>query len=133
MTELDQLIANAYASQGKQDDVNKVYLAFLRATLYLPVNKQAPVTEEEPFQPLFAMVNDQYFMLAFDTAERLTTWAGDQIDDIAYVELSGKNIVAGMNEQVYLGLNLGSEHYKEFSPDEIKQLKKIVARIDALV
>jgi hypothetical protein len=133
MTELDKLIAAAYASEGKQDDVNKVYLTFLRSALLIPVEKIPegqvvnldPESEEEPFKPLFAKVDDNFFMLVFDQVERLRSWAGEQIDLIDYVEISGRDIIAGLNDQVFLGLNLGEEFYKEFSPAEIKQLKSI--------
>jgi hypothetical protein len=132
MTELDQLISAAYVSQGKQEDVNKVYIAVLRSLLFLPVKKDKSPDDEEPFRPLFATVNNQHFMLAFDTIERLTEWAGDQFSEIDYVEISGRDLVAGINENIYLVLNIGSDFYKEFSPDEVKHLKKIVARIDQL-
>jgi hypothetical protein len=138
MTELDKLIAAAYASEGKQDDVNKVYLNFLRSGLLIPVEKlpEGKVidadSDEEPFKPLFANVDGNYFMLVFDTVERLRDWAADQMDLIDYVEISGRDIIAGLNDQVFLGLNLGAKFYKEFSPDEVLQLKKIVARIDQM-
>lgn len=134
MTELDKVIAGAFGSEGKQDDVNKVYLTLLRSTLFIPVEKsQAPASEdEEPFKPLFAKMDEKYFMLAFDTVERLTNWAGDQFELIDYVELSGRDLIAGINETVFLCLNIGTEFYKEFSPEEIMQLKKIVSRIDQL-
>lgn len=132
MTELDKAISAAYTSQGKQDDVNKVYLTLLRAELLVPVQKERDPGDEEAFRPLFAHVDDNYFMLAFDTIERLTIWAGDQFEHIDYVELSGRDLIAGMNEKVFLCLNLGTDFYKEFQPDEILQLKKVVARIDQL-
>jgi hypothetical protein len=60
MTELDQVIAAAFASEGKQEDVNKVYLTLLRSVLFLPVQKtdyQVPQSEDtDPFKPLFAKI-----------------------------------------------------------------------------
>jgi hypothetical protein len=138
MTELDRLIAAAYASEGKQDDVNKVYMAFLRSALFIPVEKMSPEKklalgpDDEPFRPLFANVDDNYFMLVFDSLERLHTWAGDQMDLIEYVQIAGQDIVAGLSDQVFLGLNLGETYYKEFSPEEVQHLKKIVGRIEQL-
>jgi hypothetical protein len=136
MTELDQLIANAFKSEGKQDDVNKVYLTLLKASLFVPVKKTDPainhIDEQEPFSPLFAKIEDDYYMLAFDTMERLLTWAGEKVDEIDYVEISGKEVIAGINEKVFLCLNLGTEFYKEFTPDEVKRLKTIVSRIDQM-
>lgn len=132
MTELDQVIAAAYESGGKQEQVNKVYITLLRSSLFLPVKNQEASQEEEPFAPLFAVVDGQYYIAAFDTLERLETWAGDAIEQIKYVEITGKDLIAGMNESVYLALNVGAETYKEFPPDEVKHLKKIVARIEGL-
>jgi hypothetical protein len=140
-TELDKVIATAFGSEGKQEDVSKVYLTLLRETLLMPVEKIAAqdvpqseggLEEDEPFKPLFAKFDDKYFMLVFDTIERLTAWAGDQFELIDYVEISGRDLVAGINETVFLCLNVGTEFYKEFSPEEILQLKKVVARIDQL-
>ncbi len=130
MSELDQLISRAISSEGKQEDVNKVYLALLRTLLFVPVKKNTAKAEE--FEPLFANINGNYFMPAFDSLEKLTAWAGDQFDQMEYVELSGKDTVAGINENVFLCLNIGSEFYKEFSPDEVKRLKMIVGRIEQL-
>ncbi len=132
MTELDQLIAAAFASEGKQDDVNKVYLALLRTALFVPVKKEKPSDEQEPFSPLFAQIEGQYFMLAFDTLPRLQTWVGGEEEQVDYVEISGRDVIAGIGEQVYFCLNTGCEYYKEFSPDEVKRLKMIVSRIDQM-
>ena len=134
MTELDQTISAAYASQGKQDDVNKVYLALLKASLFLPVKKgKVAVTEDdEPFQPLFAIIDDKYFMLVFDQLERLENWAQDQINHIDYVEISGRDLIAGINEKIFLVLNVGTSIHKEFSPEEVMHLKKIVSKLDQL-
>ncbi len=130
ITQLDQVIAAAYASKGKQEDINRVYLALLQSQLVIPVKKEIGSDEKEPFVPLFAKIEDQYFLLAFDTLDRLQTWAGDHVDNMGYVEVSGRDWVMGANEQVHLCLNLGTDHYKEFSPDEVKRLKMVLARID---
>jgi hypothetical protein len=134
MSQLDDLIAKAYASEGKQEDVNKVYLALLQTMLFVPVEKtELELTDlDEPFRPLFAKFEDKYFMLAFDSEERLSTWAGEEAGSMGYVEISGRDVIAGMGEEVFLGLNVGSDFYKQFSSDEVKQLKKIVARIDEM-
>jgi hypothetical protein len=133
LTELDSAIKQAFHTEGDKSAVNQAHLTLLRSILYLPVQKDAQTLDpEEPFTPLFTKVDDQYFMLVFDTLERLQTWAGDQLDAMAYVELAGTDIIAGLNKNVYLGLNLGCEYYKEFSPDEVNYLKQIVARLNQL-
>jgi hypothetical protein len=134
MTELDQVIAKAFGSEGKQDDVNKVYLTLLRSVLIIPVEKATVIAnaDEEPFKPLFAKLEDKYFMLAFDTLERLQAWGHEHLDMLDYVEITGRDLIAGINDGVYLCLNVGATYYKEFSPEEVTQLKKVVARIDQL-
>jgi hypothetical protein len=132
MTELDQAIAAAFASEGKQEDVNKVYLMLLQSMLFVPVKKEESTDPEEPFTPLFAKIDDNYYMVVFDTEERLFAWVGENQDQVGYVEISGRDVIAGISEQVYLCLNMGSQYYKEFSPDEVKRLKMIVSRIDQL-
>jgi len=134
-TRLDELIAKAYQSSGAQDDVNKVYLALLQEVLFVPVEKAvlgSARDPEEPFKPLFAKVNDNFYMLAFDRLERLEVWAGEQMDSMDYVEIQGRDVIAGLGEQAFLGLNVGCELYKEFTADEVKRLKTVVARIDQL-
>lgn len=132
MTDLDKLIAAAFASQGKQDDVNKVYLLLLRSILFVPTKKDSPSETDEPFSPLFAKIDGQYYLLAFDTLAKLQQWACDDADQVGYVELSGHDLIAGLNEQVYFCLNVGTSYYKEFSPDEVKRLKMIVSKIEQM-
>ncbi|HSW94101.1 MAG TPA: SseB family protein [Gammaproteobacteria bacterium] len=134
MTELDQAISKAYQSGGTQQDASQVYLILLRSTLFLPVKKEMPDTakKDEPFYPLYAVIEGNCFMLAFDTLDRLTHWAKDEMARIDYVEITGRDLVAGMNEKIFLVLNIESECRKEFSPDEVMHLKKLVAKIDQL-
>jgi type III secretion system (T3SS) SseB-like protein len=132
MTELDQKIADAYKSGGKQQEVNQVYLTLLRTTLYIPIQKEKSMHDEEPFRPLFINIDGNYFLIAFDTVERFNTWAGKELDKMAYVKLSGRDMIAGINENVYFCLNVGTAFYKEFTPDEVKRIKIIVSKIDQL-
>jgi hypothetical protein len=133
MTELDQIITKAYQNEGKKEDVNKVYLTFLQTLLYVPVKKDLdPTLTDEPFAPLFTKIENQTYMLVFDTVNRLKNWANDAIDQMNYVELSGHDVIFGIHPEVYLCLNVGTQFYKEFSPDEVFHLKKIVAKIQTL-
>jgi hypothetical protein len=133
MTELDEAVQAAFTSSGGRSEVNKVYLALVRTLLFVPVEKNPVIiSEDEPFRPLFANVNGNYFMLVFDSQDKLANWAGEHYADMNYVEISGRDVIAGVGDQVFLGLNLGTDFYKEFSPDEVKRVKTIVARIDQL-
>ena len=130
MTELDQLIAAAFTSEGKQEDVNKVYLALLRSPLFVPVEKI--IDETADFKPLFAKIEENYFMFVFDDLERLTAWAGEEMAQMDYVELKGMEVVFGINDEVFLCLNAGAEFYKEFAPDEVKRLKMVASKIEQM-
>lgn len=130
MTELDQAIQAAFNSEGKKEDVNQVYLLLLKTNFYLPVKKEQGSDSDEPFSPLFAKMDDNFFIATFDTLEKLQQWAGDQFAEMAYVEIKGQDFITGINEQVYWSVNAGTQYYKEFSPDEVKQLKKIVNKLN---
>ncbi len=128
MTELDTKIAVAYASLGEQEKVNRVYTAFFRSDLWMPINKLEGA--EEPFIPLYFVEADHYFIPVFDTYERFLNWS-TEVAIIDFVELTGLELLRGVGGSVYLCLNIGTEYYKEFSPDEINRLKVMVAKLDS--
>lgn len=130
MTELDVVIEAAFKSTGKQEAVNKVYLTFIRTLFFVPIKKEKEKSDH--FSPLFTKIENQFFMSAFDSKERFITWAGDHLSEMDYIELSGKEIINGIKEAVYLCINVGTSFYKEFSPEEIQRLKIIVARIEQI-
>lgn len=135
MTELDQIIQKAYENNGQQAEVNKVYTTFLRSSLWMPIEKiqdDAPVHPDEPFRPLFLQHEQHHFMMAFDQLERLQSWAGEQIEQMGFVILTGRDLIRSVGQDVYVCLNYGSPYYKEFAPDEVARLKTIVAKIDEI-
>jgi SseB protein C-terminal domain/SseB protein N-terminal domain len=58
--------------------------------------------------------------MLFDTKERLSKWAKREI---GFVRMPGNAIVEMMDSSTHWALNVGTEYYKEFTPDEIKWLK----------
>jgi len=132
MTQLDTAIQTAFQNPENQALINKAYLFFLQTLLFIPVKKEKPAFIDEPFSPLFTKIENNYYLLAFDTLNRLKDWAKDVLDQIDYVELSGNEIISGINHNVHLCLNVGTDFYKEFSPNEVLHLKKMVAKIQQL-
>ena len=130
MTELDQCVANAFASEGKQEDVNKLYTCLLRTSLYVPISQEKPEDPEEAFTPLFMEVGENYFLMAFDHLTRLEAWAGDLFQQMDYVILTGRDLVRSLGNRVILALNYDTQYYKEFAVDEIARLKTVVAKLD---
>lgn len=131
-TELDILIESAFNSEGATADVNKVYLGLLKTELWLPVELHPNAAKDaEPFTPLFSMEDEFIFMAAFDSLEKFHFWASDASSSIDYVTMKGRDIIAGIGDNVFLALNPGCQYYKEFSPEEIQRLKIIVNKIDS--
>lgn len=128
--ELDNLLKAAYDSDGSTDAVNKFYVAFFRADLYMPVT--ILFEPEEPFSPLYLKQDDHFFVPIFDSVERLKTWAADQQQKIDHVEIVGEAVIRGLGNKAYLCLNVGTPFYKEFSPEEIARLKLMIAKMEKL-
>jgi len=130
MTELDQVIATAYSDSTNLEKTNKVYQVFLRSLLYVPIEQleeeQASSTDEQQVLPLIANYDGNYFMVAFDTQERLQQWAGEQYTTIASVQISGRDLIDGITNELHLCLNVGCAYYKEFFPDEVRRLKTVI-------
>ncbi len=132
MSELDRVIAAAYNNKGAADKVNKVYVTLFRTTLYMPVYQQDD--KDEPFVPLYTIQEgEKYFISVFDALTRLKTWAENEYKDVDYTEMLGADVLRCIgHDRVYLCLNAGTDVYKEFSPEEIVHLKKMLGKIDAL-
>jgi len=132
VSELDQVIEAAYITEAAQDKFNKVYVTLFRTMLYMPVYRNAD-DNEEPFTPLHLQNEEQYFIPVFDSLTRLQAWAQHEYQDLDYAEILGADVIRCIGDTaVYLCLNAGTEYYKEFSPEEILHLKKMVAKIDSL-
>lgn len=132
MTELEQAMAAALTGNGQTSAVNRFHRLFLQSIFFLPVDQNHEPSEEEPFHPLFIEHEKNIFILIFDSEERVKTWVGDMDEKISCIKISGRDLMTNIGESVYLILNAGATIYKEFSPDEIKYLKKVVARIEQL-
>jgi len=129
MTLLDDAIVKAHENQDSREAASAAWLTLLRTPLFLPIHPDQPKDEEEPFRPLYAMIDDRCFIATFDTEERLSNWAGIHHDKMRHVTLPGRELIQGLGENVWLALNAGTPFYKEFSPDEIRYLKKIIGKM----
>jgi hypothetical protein len=134
MTPIDKLVNQVVASKGEPQALTQLYDAFFKTSFIIPSKKlteaeQAAATKSgEPFVPLYTEHDDHYFLLSFDTEKRLDDWAGDNRDEIDFFKILGSNLVRALGDNVYLCLNFGTEHYKEFPPEEIKRLKTIIEK-----
>lgn len=133
MTTLDDLIAKAYASQGKSEDASAVYEAVFKTVFFVPSEPQTAadkieaIDAGEPFAPLCVTHDNRIFIIAFDTQEKLDNWAGVKRNTIDCFKISGTNLIKAMGSNAHLCVNVDTNFYKEFPPDELDKLRKILA------
>lgn len=132
MTELDKLIKAAYMSNAEKDLTNKVYIELFSTRLYMPVSKAqvnfVSQQDDQPVMPLYIEQAGLIYILIFDREERLLDWAGTHLNEMSYIELSGRELIQGLNDNICLCLNYGTEYYKQFFPDELQLLKSVIAK-----
>ncbi len=133
MTELEVQLVQALSDDADNAAANKVYLSLFRSELYIPIHKRnQQVNDDADPMPMFIEHDGAFFLLAFDSFDKLQAWAGDYIDEIESYQTIGFHLIGNLRDNVYLCLNFGSEVYKEFPPDEIQQLKKMLGKLKQL-
>lgn len=86
---------------------------------------EGPAAEEEnTIVPVLIESDGTNFLMLFDTLERLSAWAQEEVD---YLCLPGHAIVEMMEPEVHWILNIGTPYTKEFVSAEIKWLKESLA------
>ena len=130
MTELDQALEAFRQDQPGADHQSKFYNLFLNTMFFVPtvkesieVEKSAP--EEEVTLPMVVEVDGLNYLMLFDTEQRLSAWADREIP---FVTVPGHMIAEFSAPDLYWALNVGTEHAKQFVPDEIAWIKDVVSR-----
>ena len=127
-TELDKALAFV---RGNPDEIHVFYNTFLNSFLYLPTHNTTEQEKEEiaptgkELRPIFTQHGDTIFLMIFDSLERLSAWAQDEV---GYVGLEGHSILDMMDSKFHWYLNYGSEFAREFSSGEIEWLKSAVQK-----
>lgn len=125
MNALEYAIKEAYESQGHTKAINKVHLEFLKGNYMVPIEKDSSISEP---QVLYLSDNGNNFLPVFNEQSYLDKWAEEIKDEIDLLHLTGVDLLKGLETNVFVCLNLGSENYKEFHPSELSKLKNIVAK-----
>ena len=123
MTLLEQAIKSAFESSGEQKDVNKVHCEFLKANFMIPLEKN----KKEP-TVLFICEKGQNYLPVFNDEKYFHAWAHEIRQEIDVLHLTGVDLLKGLGDNTTLCLNIGSQYYKEFPPQELSKLKTIVAK-----
>lgn len=128
---LKQSIIEALQHPEDTSKAKKAHATFLRETLILPVHRQEE-NQSEPI-PLFIENDNAYFLPVFSEKSYCDEWAGESLKEIDFLHLTGNELIKGTGENVYICLDIGQDHYKQFSPEEVARLKLVVSKLDTLI
>ena len=133
MTPLDTALAVMRQDMNDQKSQSKYYDLFLNATFFVPTLDDpasaglAEVPEDGEVLPLVIEAEGSDYLMLFDTLERLHAWAGAAV---RHVEVPGHVLAATTMPPLRWALNVGTDHSKQFLPDEIAWLREVVERCE---
>ena len=133
MTELDNALVTLRQDMNDAKAQSMYYDLFLNATFYVPTLDERPLdgatdTPEGQVLPLVMESEGNDYLMLFDTKERLQGWT--QAEG-SWVEVPGHVLAATSMPPLHWALNVGTEHSKQFIPDEIAWLREAVERCNA--
>ena len=112
VTEFESALALFLQDRNDAESQSKFYNLFLNATFFLPtVGEQTEAgegngEEKEYAVPLVVEAEGSDYLMLFDSAERLRTWAQEEV---SFVEVPGHVLAATATPQLHWALNVGSE------------------------
>ncbi|HAD03809.1 MAG: hypothetical protein A2005_02800 [Desulfuromonadales bacterium GWC2_61_20] len=136
MTELDKALAIFRQDTDDPKNQSRFFDLFLNASFFVPTVPEddppaavagATVAEGQVL-PLIIEAEGNDYLILFDTRERLYAWAEAEVK---YVEVPGHVLAATSAAPLHWALNVGTEHSKQFLPEEIAWLKEVVERCNA--
>ena len=128
MTALDNALKELRDNPESDDHRNDFYRLFLSTTFYLPTYDEetgevAKGETGDKMLPLIMEADGENYMMIFDLEDRVAEWAEEGVHCIA---LPGHVIVEMATEGLHLAMNVGTEHAKQFVPEELSWLKEVV-------
>lgn len=133
MTELDRALEVLRDKPANPKAQSGFYDLFLNATFFVPtvtetIASDAEGTAEKGELPLIVESEGNDYLVFFDQRQRLDDWAQTEAPCI---ELPGHVLAEMSTAQLYWAMNIGTDHVKQFAPDEIAWLKQVVERCKA--
>lgn len=133
MTGLDQALQTLREDMADAKRQSNFYDIFLNTTYCVPNLDQQeidgePALAEGQVLPLIIESEGNDYLMLFDTEERLKNWAGPEV---TWVGVPGYVLAATTMPPLHWALNVGTEHSKQFLPDEIAWLREVVERCNA--
>ena len=133
MTDIDKAFADLRAKPDDQKSQSGFYDLFLNSLFFVPTAKEMiqiddDGTEQETEVPLIIDNEGTDFLVFFDEQQRLNDWAEQEAP---FVKLPGHLLTEMTTDDLHWAMNVGTDHFKPFAPDEIAWLKDVVAHCKA--
>ncbi|MCK4536496.1 MAG: SseB family protein [Desulfuromonadales bacterium] len=130
MTELDQALGDFRGNPGDAKYQSQFYDLFLNTVFYVPtVKEKVEIEESGPEEdvsvPMIVEVDGLNYLMLFDTEPRLKSWAEK---DVPFLTVHGHMISEFSAPDLYWAMNVGTEHAKQFVPEEIVWIKSVVGQ-----
>lgn len=124
MSKLDQAL-EAYIKDETQQ--NAYYEMILDTDFYVPLQtdeNETSVQQQESVKPLILESENKYYMMLFDSEERLKEWTKEPV---RFAIITGQLAADISSPTLHWAMNVGSTFAKEFVPDEIAYLKTFIS------
>lgn len=128
MTDLDKALAAMHANPEDPNAKMDFYGRFLHTIFFVPIKKVASGAEsaEKAVElPLIIENEGSDFLVFFDDQKRLNDWAGKHVP---CAQMPGYALAEISSPGVWWAMNVGTDHDKQFPPEEIAWLKDVIAR-----
>ncbi len=137
MTPLDKAMKSLHEDPDNIEHRNHFYSLFLQTSFFVPTFDEesgdmakgdGPVEDPEKALPLIMEADGNNYLMLFDHEDRVVDWAEE---GVKCVSLPGYVAIAMATEDLHLAMNVGTDYSKQFVPEEIAWLKKIVEKSQA--
>ncbi len=120
-TDLDRALAVA---EDSDDQAQTFYDVFLNARLYVPTATDETEVPDDTVSLLVADIEGEGIVPVFDSEERLAVWAEEPVP---FTVLAGHALVAQLDPELSVALNVGTPHFKLFVEAELGWLRERLA------
>jgi len=133
MTEIDTALVALRAQPDGHKAMSGFYDLFLNTSFFVPTAKEMILiddagTEQSTEVPLIIENEGTDYLVFFDLQERMDAWAEQEAP---FVTLPGHLLTEMTTTDLHWAMNISTDHFKTFAPDEIKWLKDVVAHCKA--
>ncbi len=133
MSDLDKALSALRKDPEDRSAQSGFYDLFLNTLFFVPTTNEmfspdGDSDEQEVEVPLIIENDGTDYLVFFDQQLRLNDWAEQ---DAPFVKLPGHVLAEMTTDELHWVMNIGTDHFKEFVPDEIAWLKDAVARCKA--